>query len=149
MQADDVERAIRTDESAAFCGSDRHFGSRLPCQPLKLESRPTDRPATRRWFEFDDRAKCSTKRRRRLHIAVLPRGGPNNVRSLLRTPLLWAGHPIGDVDAVSLESATLIDHVRSRRQKGQAQPRIAVPLPKNLLGLMSTLPAEIGAPESP
>jgi hypothetical protein len=27
-------------------------------------------------------------------------------------------HPIGEVDAVSLESATLIDHVRSRRAKG-------------------------------
>jgi len=27
-------------------------------------------------------------------------------------------HPIGDVDAVFLESATLIDHVRSRRAKG-------------------------------
>jgi hypothetical protein len=27
-------------------------------------------------------------------------------------------HPIGDVDAVFLESATLVDHVRSRRAKG-------------------------------
>lgn len=34
-------------------------------------------------------------------------------------------HPIGDVDAIFLESATLVDHIRSRRAKGAGPAAVA------------------------
>ena len=130
--------------------------ARLPCQLSKLESRPTNRPATRRWFGIRRQGKVLHQEARRSHIAMLPRWAkqrgvaledpsalvrPQQPSTKLARVIRWyidsfQGiskwerskqwqllflEPIGEVDAVSLESATLIDHVRSVGRKRQAQ----------------------------